>query len=238
MSVFAPPISDQLLLDALVKEPDCLETGLRLLETHQTSHKKACVASGFDRSDRPVVLYVKDIVIDVDDVKAALACRTRSDVETSGRVIVLATGFHDDWNCNPPTLPGGWELESLRWHIRNEMVDGEMVVEISEGEEPDLRKKSYVDGHIDTVELWIKDWKVRFHEDKVHLDICLGETAEDRTQTMLRGLHSGIPVGLVPHVKAKVVKEEKDAVQGEVEEGEEVQAEDQQEGEDGVLDNA
>ena len=134
MSVFAPSVSDQLLLDALVQDPDCLETGLRLLETHQTPHKKACVASGFDRSGRPVVLYVNDDVTDVADVKAALACRMRPDVETIGRVIVLATGFHDDWNCNPPTLPGEWELELLRWHIRSEMVDGEMVVEISEGE--------------------------------------------------------------------------------------------------------
>jgi hypothetical protein len=75
-----------------------------------------------------------DDVIDIGDVKAALACRTCPDVETIGRVIVLATGFRDDWNRNPPPLPGGWELESLRWHIQNEMVDGEMVVEISEGE--------------------------------------------------------------------------------------------------------
>ena len=62
MSEFAPPISDQLLLDAIVQDPDCLETGLRLLETHRTPDKKACVASGFDRSGRAVVLYVKDIV--------------------------------------------------------------------------------------------------------------------------------------------------------------------------------
>ena len=134
MSVFAPPISDQLLLDAIVQDPDCLETGLRLVETDRTPNRKPCVASGFDRSGRPVVLYVKDDFIDVADVKAALACRTRPDVETIGRVIVLATGFHDDWNRNPPTLSGGWELESLRWHIQNERVDGEMVVEISEGE--------------------------------------------------------------------------------------------------------
>ena len=135
VSVFAPPISDQLLLDAIVQDPDCLETGLRLLETDQTPDKKACVASGFDRSGRPIVLYVKHDVINVADVRAALACRARSDVETIGRVIILATGFCDDWNCNPPALPGGWELESLRWHIQNEMVDGEMVVEISEGED-------------------------------------------------------------------------------------------------------
>ncbi len=81
------------------------------------------------------MLYVVGDVIDVADVKAELACRTRPDVQTIGRVLVVAAGFHDDWNCNPPTLPGGWELESLRWHIRNEMVDGEMVVEISEGED-------------------------------------------------------------------------------------------------------
>ncbi len=135
MSEFAPPISDQLLLDAIVQNPDCLETGLRLLQTDRTPDKKACVASGFDRSGRPVVLYVTGDVIDVADVKAELACRTRPDVETIGRVIVLATGFHDDWYSNPPTLPGGRELESLRWHIQNEMVDGEMVVEISEGED-------------------------------------------------------------------------------------------------------
>ena len=135
MSVFAPPISDQQLLDAIVQHPDCLETGLHLLQTDRTPDKKACVASGFDRSSRPVVLYVTGDVIDVADVKAALACRTRPDVETIGRVLVVAADFHDDWNCNPPTLPGGWELESLRWHIRNEMVDGEMVVEISEGED-------------------------------------------------------------------------------------------------------
>ncbi len=134
MSVFAPPISDQQLLDALVQDPDCLETGLRLLETDRTPDQKLCVASGFDRGGRPVVLYVKDDIIDVADVKLALARRTRPDVETSGRVIVLATGFHDDWYSNPPTLPGGRELESLRWHIQNEMVDGEMVVEISENE--------------------------------------------------------------------------------------------------------
>ncbi len=126
MSEFAPPISDQLLLDAIVQAPDCLETGLRLLETDRTPDKKACVASGFDRSSRPVVLYVTGGVIDVADVKAALACRMRPDVETIGRVIVVAAGFHDDWNCNAPTLPGGWELESLRWHIQNEMVDGEI----------------------------------------------------------------------------------------------------------------
>ncbi len=137
MSVFAPPISGQQLLDALVQDPDCLETGLRLLETDRTPDQKLCVASGFDRSGRPVVLYVVDDVIDVADLKAALACRTRSNVETSGRVIVLATGFHDDWNCNPPTLPGSWELESLRWHIQNEKVEGEMVVEISEDEYED-----------------------------------------------------------------------------------------------------
>ena len=135
MSEFAPPISDQLLLDAIVQDPDCLETGLRLLETDRTPNKKACVASGFDRSGRPVVLYVTGDVIDVADVKAELACRTRPDVETIGRVLVVAADFHDDWNCNPPTLPDGWELESLRWHIQNEMVDGEMVVEISEGED-------------------------------------------------------------------------------------------------------
>ncbi len=135
MSVYALPISDQLLLDALVQDPDCLETGLRLLETDRTPDKKACVASGFDRSGRPVVLYVMGGVIDVADVEMALACRTRPDVETIGRVLVVAADFHDDWNCNPPTLPGGWELESLRWHIQNEMVDGEMVVEISEGED-------------------------------------------------------------------------------------------------------
>ena len=135
MSEFAPPISNQRLLDAIVQDPDCLETGLRLLETDRNPDKKARVASGFDRSGRPVVLYVTGDVIDVADVKAELACRTRPDVETIGRVLVVAAGFHDDWNCNPPTLPGGWELESLRWHIRNEMVDGEMVVEISEGED-------------------------------------------------------------------------------------------------------
>jgi len=134
MSEFAPPISDQLLLDAIVQGPDCLETGLRLFETDRTPDKKACVASGFDRSGRPVVLCVMGDVIDVADVKAALACRTRRDVATIGRVIVVAAGFHDDWNCNPPTLPDGWELESLRWQIQNEMVDGEMVVEISEDE--------------------------------------------------------------------------------------------------------
>ncbi len=134
MSVYALPISDQLLLDALVQDPDCLETGLRLLETDRTPDKKACVASGFDRSGRPIVLYVKDDIIDVADVKPALARRTRPDVETSGRVIVLATGFHEDWYCNPPKLPDGWELESLRWHIQDERVEGEMVVEISEGE--------------------------------------------------------------------------------------------------------
>ncbi len=135
MSEFAPPISDQLLLDAIVHDPDCLEAGLRLLVTDRTPDRKACVASGFDRNGRPVVLCVMGEVIDVADVKAALACCTRPDVETIGRVVVVAAGFHDDWNCNPPTLPGGWELESLRWHIRNEMVDGEMVVEISEGED-------------------------------------------------------------------------------------------------------
>ena len=134
MSVFAPPINDQQLLDAIIQDPDCLESGLRLLETDRTSDQKPCVASGFDRSGRPVVLYVMGDVIDVADVKAALACRTRPDVETIGRVIVLAAGFDDDWNCNPPTLPGGWELESLRWHIQDERVEGEMVVEISEGE--------------------------------------------------------------------------------------------------------
>jgi hypothetical protein len=133
MSVFAPSISDQLLFDALVRDPDCLEPGLRLLETDRTPDKKPYVASGFDRSGRPVVLYVKDDVINVADVKAALAHRLRPDAETIGRVIVLATGFHDDWYCNPPALPGGWELESLRWHVQNKMVDGEMVVEISEG---------------------------------------------------------------------------------------------------------
>ncbi len=135
MSEFAPPISDQLLLDAIVQDPDCLETGLRLLETDRTPDKKACVASGFDRSGRPVVLYVTGDVIDVADVEAGLACRTRPDVETIGRVLVVAADFHDDWDCNPPALPDGWELESLRWHIQNEMVDGEMVVEISERED-------------------------------------------------------------------------------------------------------
>ena len=135
MSEFAPPISDQLLLDAIVQDPDCLETGLRLLETDRTPDKKACVASGFDRSGRPVVLYVTGDVIDAADVNAGLACRTRPDVETIGRVLVVAADFHDDWNCNPPTLPDGWELESLRWHIQNEMVDGEIVVEISESED-------------------------------------------------------------------------------------------------------
>ena len=135
MSVFAPSISDQLLFDALVRDPDCLEPGLRLLETDRTPDKKPYVASGFDRSGRPVVLYVKDDVINVADVNAALAHRLRPDAETIGRVIVLATGFHDDWYCNPPALPGGWELESLRWHIQNKMVDGEMVIEISECED-------------------------------------------------------------------------------------------------------
>ncbi len=134
MSEFAPLISDQLLLEVIVQDPDCLETGLRLLETDRNPDKKARVASGFDRSGRPVVLYVTGDVIDVADVKAELACRTRPDVETIGRVLVVAADFHDDWNCNPPTLPGGWELESLRWHIQNERVDGEMVVEISQGE--------------------------------------------------------------------------------------------------------
>ncbi len=68
MSVFAPPISDQLLLDAIVQDPDCLETGLRLLETDRTSDKKACVASGFDRGGRPVVVYVTGDVNDVADL--------------------------------------------------------------------------------------------------------------------------------------------------------------------------
>ncbi len=135
MSAFAPSISDQLLFDALVRDPDCLEPGLRLLETDRTPDKKPYVASGFDRSGRPVVLYVTGDVIDVADVKAGLACRTRPDVETIGRVLVVAADFHDDWNCDPPTLLDGWELESLRWHIQNEMVDGEMVVEISEGDD-------------------------------------------------------------------------------------------------------
>ncbi len=52
MIEFAPPISDQLLLDAIVQDPDCLETGLRLLDTDRTPDKKACVASGFDRTRR------------------------------------------------------------------------------------------------------------------------------------------------------------------------------------------
>ncbi len=52
MIEFAPPISDQLLLDAIVQDPGCLETGLRLLETDRTPDKKACVASGFDRTRR------------------------------------------------------------------------------------------------------------------------------------------------------------------------------------------
>jgi len=135
MSEFAPPITDQLLLTAIVQDPDCLETGLRLLETDRTPDKKAYVASGFDRSGRPVVLYVTGDVIDVGDVNVGLACRTLPDVETIGRVLVVAAGFHDNWKCNPPTLPGGWELESLRWHIRDERVDGEMIVEILEGED-------------------------------------------------------------------------------------------------------
>jgi hypothetical protein len=135
MSKFAPPVSHQLLLDAIIQDPDCLETGLHLLETDPTPDKKACVASGFDRSGRPVVLCVMGDVIDVADVEAAMGCRRCPDVETIGRVIVLAAGFRDDWNCDPQTLSGGWELEPLRWHRQNENVDGEMVVEISDGED-------------------------------------------------------------------------------------------------------
>ena len=134
MSEFAPPISDQLLLDAIVQDSDCLEAGLRLLVTDRTPDKQACVASGFDRSGRPVVLYVTGKIVDVADVEPALACRTPPHGETIGRVIVVAAGFHDDWNCNSPTLPGAWELELLRWRIQNERVDGETVVEISDGE--------------------------------------------------------------------------------------------------------
>ena len=89
MGEFAPLISDQLLLDAIVQDPDCLETGLRLLETDRTPDKKACVASGFDRSGRPVVLYVTGDVIDVADVEAGLSyasgCRNDRSRSRRGR---------------------------------------------------------------------------------------------------------------------------------------------------------
>ncbi len=167
MSEFAPPISDQCLLDAITEDPDCLETGLLLFETNRTPDKKACVASGFDRNGRPVVLYVTGDVIDVADVKAALACRARQGVGNNGRVLVLAADFNDDWNYAPPMLPGGWELESLHWQAQNE-VDGEVVVEISDGEDEgeghvaEAEMKSRVPGLTDgEIESLVGPWPAR-----------------------------------------------------------------------------
>ncbi len=56
MSEFAQPVSELLLFDTIVQDPDCLETGLRLLETDRVPGQQAYIASGVDRVGRRVVL--------------------------------------------------------------------------------------------------------------------------------------------------------------------------------------
>ena len=133
MSEFAQPVSEFLVFDAIVQDPDCLETGLRLLATDQVPDQQAYIASGVDRVGRPVVLYVSGTVIEIADVESALACaRSKAEGATIGRLFVVAAGLDDVSIADPPILLDGWELEWLRWHVQDERVDGETVVEISE----------------------------------------------------------------------------------------------------------
>ena len=133
MSESAQAVSGLLLFDTIVQDPGCLETGLCLLEADRVPDQQAYIASGVDRVGRPVVLYVSGTVIEVADVESATACaRSKAEGATIGRLFVVAAGLDDDSIGDPPMLLDGWELEWLRWHVQDQPVDGETVVEISE----------------------------------------------------------------------------------------------------------
>jgi len=131
------PINLRILFDAVLFEPDGLEPGLRLLETHDSTDPEAHVARGFDQRGTPLALYLTRDPVDEIDLEKVLALLIR-EVNPAGRVLVLAGGFSGDLVTDPPTRHAGWSVELLLWRGSTDPSNGEILVEISE---PDYRRE-------------------------------------------------------------------------------------------------
>ena len=124
------------LLYSIIRDPDTVEPGLRLLAMDHEGVPGACLACGLDRSKRWVVLYVTPGVVDepaLSDALASMAAAvSRTSAESGGlpkeglagpgaRILVVAAGFGSALLRGPPRLGYG-ELELLRWSAGAEPV--------------------------------------------------------------------------------------------------------------------
>ena len=110
------------LLHAIIREPDSLETGLRLLGMENAREGEACLAWGLDQGGRRVVLYVTSRGVRGHEVCTAVAPVTRLRGHGAGRILVIAAAFDDDLLQGSPDLLGEWGIELCLWSESPEPV--------------------------------------------------------------------------------------------------------------------
>jgi len=106
------------LLHAIIREPDCLETGLRLLGMENVRGGDAYLAFGMDQAGQRVVLYVTSRGVRGHEVCTAFAHVTRlrgNQGYLAGRILVVAAAFDDDLLHGSPDVLGGWGIELCLW---------------------------------------------------------------------------------------------------------------------------
>ena len=103
------------LLHAIIREPDSLETGLRILGMENAREGEACLAWGLDQGGGQVVLYVTSRSVRGHEVCTAVAPVTRLRGHGVGRILVIAAAFDDDLLQGSPDLLGEWGIELCLW---------------------------------------------------------------------------------------------------------------------------
>jgi len=105
-------------------------------------------------------------------------------------------------------------IDAIEGLNKIEQGDVAPLFEILDNEEPDVRRLLYTDDCITTVELWITDWELHTGDDDlVTITATLGRADEDRVQTLLRALHTNVPVGLTPKSTKPKEREVTDIIQ-------------------------
>ena len=138
-------IDSLLLLDSIIRHPDGLEAGLRILAMDRARNREACLAWGLDGEDHPVALYVSCDAAEPHGLGITLThliqrfseSRTAVTEESVGtsippRFLVVAAGFPD----GPLDLPSGWAVEFLLWRTRAAEIPGEVFIEFVRADEP------------------------------------------------------------------------------------------------------
>ena len=66
-------VSPLLILHSVIRDPACVEQGLRLLAMDHPTGRDGCMAWGLDRENRPVAIYVASSEIRFEHLKAGIA---------------------------------------------------------------------------------------------------------------------------------------------------------------------